>query len=57
MIRCYSWTYSDEQHAKEAYGATPDNPYAALPRMIMLTYKSRTASARSPCRASLTNSI
>lgn len=35
----YNWTYSDEQRAKEAWGDTPDNPYAALPRMVMLTYK------------------
>ncbi len=36
----YNWTYSDEQRAKEAWptdcGA---NPYAALPRMVMLTYQ------------------
>jgi len=35
----YNWTYSDEQRAKEAWGDSPDNPYAALPRMVMLTYK------------------
>ena len=34
----FSWTYSDEQSAKESWEG-PDNPYAALPRMIMLTYK------------------
>lgn len=34
----YNWTYSDEQRAKEAWTGD-DNPYAALPRMIMLTYK------------------
>jgi hypothetical protein len=34
----FSWTYSDEQHAKETY-VGDDNPYAALPKMIMLTYK------------------
>ena len=34
----FSWTYSDEQNAKENWEG-PDNPYAALPRMIMLTYK------------------
>jgi hypothetical protein len=34
----YNWTYSDEQRAKENWiGA--DNPYLALPRMVMLTYK------------------
>lgn len=46
----YNWTYSDEQLAKEEwpqltafpnYQAGPEdiNPYAALPRMVMLTYK------------------
>jgi hypothetical protein len=35
----YNWTYSDEQRAKENWGNSPDNPYAALPRMVMLTYK------------------
>ena len=34
----YNWTYSDEQRAKENW-AGEDNPYAALPRMVMLTYK------------------
>ena len=34
----FSWTYSDEQNAKESWEG-PDNPYEALPRMIMLTYK------------------
>ena len=34
----YNWTYSDEQRAKEAW-VGEDNPYAALPRMVMLTYK------------------
>ena len=24
----YSWTYSDEQRAKENWGDAPDNPYA-----------------------------
>ena len=46
----YNWTYSDEQKAKSEwpnlssfpnYTAKADdtNPYAALPRMVMLTYK------------------
>lgn len=35
----YNWTYSDEQRAKEAWGDSPDNPYAALPRMVMMTYR------------------
>ena len=34
----YNWTYSDEQRAKETWEGQ-DNPYAALPRMVMLTYK------------------
>ena len=38
----YNWTYSDEQKAKEEWLKVhphEDNPYAALPRMVMLTYK------------------
>lgn len=35
----YNWTYSDEQRAKENWGNSPDNPYLALPRMVMLTYR------------------
>ena len=34
----FSWTYSDEQRAKENWRGK-DNPYAALPRMVLLTYK------------------
>ena len=34
----FNWTYSDEQRAKEAW-IGENNPYAALPRMIMLTYQ------------------
>ena len=34
----YNWTYSDEQRAKENWKG-PNNPYAALPRMVMLTYQ------------------
>lgn len=34
----YNWTYSDEQRAKENWLGT-GNPYAALPRMVMLTYR------------------
>lgn len=34
----FNWTYSDEQRAKENWTA-PNNPYAALPRMVMLTYQ------------------
>lgn len=35
----YNWTYSDEQNAKDAWGEKPDNPYSALPRMVLMTYK------------------
>ncbi|MDR1871869.1 MAG: GIY-YIG nuclease family protein [Deltaproteobacteria bacterium] len=35
----YNWTYSDEQRAKENWSEPPNNPYAALPRMVMMTYK------------------
>ena len=46
----YNWTYSDEQRCKNEwphlsdfpdYQAAPNdiNPYAALPRMVMLTYR------------------
>ena len=36
----YNWTYSDEQRAKETWTeAQGKNPYAALPRMVMLTYQ------------------
>lgn len=34
----FNWTYSDEQRAKEAWKGK-DNPYASLPRMVMLTYQ------------------
>lgn len=34
----FNWTYSDEQRAKENWTA-PNNPYASLPRMVMLTYQ------------------
>ena len=34
----YNWTYSDEQAAKEKW-VGENNPYEALPRMVMLTYK------------------
>ena len=35
----YNWTYSDEQQAKAEWRGAVENPYAALPRMVMLTYK------------------
>lgn len=34
----YNWTYSDEQRAKENWQGD-GNPYAALPRMVMMTYR------------------
>ncbi len=34
----YNWTYSDEQAAKEVWKGE-DNPYAQLPKMVMLTYQ------------------
>ena len=34
----YNWTYSDEQRAKENWTGD-NNPYLALPKMHMLTYK------------------
>ena len=33
-----NWTYSDEQRAKETWEG-PGNPYAQLPKMVMLTYQ------------------
>jgi hypothetical protein len=36
----YNWTYSDEQRAKDNWKKKDgDNPYASLPRMVMLTYQ------------------
>ncbi|MDR2770180.1 MAG: GIY-YIG nuclease family protein [Rickettsiales bacterium] len=36
----YNWTYSDEQRAKNAWAdKKKPNPYASLPRMVMLTYQ------------------
>jgi hypothetical protein len=34
----YNWTYSDEQRAKRQWRG-PDNPYASLPRMVLMTYQ------------------
>ena len=34
----YNWTYSDEQRAKAEWAGN-DNPYSAMPRMIMMTYQ------------------
>jgi hypothetical protein len=34
----FNWTYSDEQRAKENW-TRANNPYAMLPRMVLLTYQ------------------
>lgn len=34
----FNWTYSDEQRAKTEWQG-PDNPYACLPRMVLMTYQ------------------
>ncbi|MBL8079055.1 MAG: DEAD/DEAH box helicase family protein [Anaerolineales bacterium] len=34
----FNWTYSDEQRAKQNW-KKKDNPYAMLPRMVLLTYQ------------------
>jgi hypothetical protein len=34
----FNWTYSDEQRAKQNWKGE-NNPYAALPRMVLLTYQ------------------
>ena len=34
----FSWTYSDEQRAKQNFKGDK-NPYVALPRMVMMTYQ------------------
>ena len=34
----FNWTYSDEQRAKEEWRGE-NNPYSALPRMVLLTYQ------------------
>jgi hypothetical protein len=35
----YNWTYSDEQREKRDWTGTEANPYAALPRMVLMTYQ------------------
>jgi len=35
----FNWTYSDEQQAKENWDQEAENPYASLPRMVLMTYK------------------
>lgn len=34
----YNWTYSDEQKAKRDWPGPGENPYAALPRLVLMTY-------------------
>lgn len=34
----FNWTYSDEQRAKQEWRGQ-DNPYASLPRMVLMTYQ------------------
>lgn len=34
----YNWTYSDEQRAKRDWKGTGPNPYAVLPRLVLMTY-------------------
>lgn len=35
----FNWTYSDEQHSKDTWNGGGPNPYAQLPKMVMLTYQ------------------
>lgn len=35
----YNWTYSDEQREKINWKGPSPNPYASLPRMVMMTYR------------------
>lgn len=35
----YNWTYSDEQREKRDWTGPGANPYAALPRMVLMTYQ------------------
>lgn len=34
----YNWTYSDEQRAKRDWPGPGPNPYASLPRLVLMTY-------------------
>lgn len=34
----YNWTYSDEQRAKRDWKGPGPNPYACLPRLVLMTY-------------------
>lgn len=35
----FNWTYADEQRAKENWQGPGENPYAALPRVVLMTYQ------------------
>ncbi|MCI6383722.1 MAG: DEAD/DEAH box helicase family protein [Subdoligranulum variabile] len=35
----FNWTYGDEQREKANWKGPTPNPYAALPRMVLMTYK------------------
>ena len=35
----FNWTYSDEQKAKRSWKGDSENPYIALPQMVMMTYR------------------
>ena len=35
----YNWTYSDEQREKNNWRDPSTNPYASLPRMVLMTYR------------------
>ena len=35
----FNWTYADEQKAKENWRGPGANPYAALPRVVLMTYQ------------------
>jgi hypothetical protein len=35
----YNWTYSDEQRAKRDWKGPSANPYAQLPRLVLMTYQ------------------
>ena len=35
----YNWTYSDEQRAKRDWKGLGPNPYAQLPRLVLMTYQ------------------
>ena len=35
----FNWTYADEQQAKAEWTGPGENPYAALPKMVLMTYK------------------